>query len=447
MIKTKSGNDFTKGNITESLLKFSFPFIIGSFAMQFYNWCDAIIVGRFISDESLAAVGASYPFIFTLIALGMGVSIGGSILISGFYAKKDYEKIHSTANTLYLTLFILGLVITIIGHYSNEYIMSLLSLPQSVLPLAISYLDIYILSIVFTFGFTALTAILRGVGDSITPLKFLIGSSILNIVLDIIFVCVFEWGITGAAWATVISQATIFVVAILITNSRFKYISLNIFKLNLDYKLFSKSLSLGLPAGLQQIFVAMGSLTLVSIIAPFDTDVIAAYTSAQRVLMFIMVIPINISLALTSFVAQNRAVNNFVRIRQVTIAALKITFISSTAILIALSMWGTPLMKVFTDNVNIINIGKQYLMIIGLSFWIFSIMMTLMGVIRGVGNTIIPMAITLLSLWIVKIPIAKLLSIPLKEVGVWLSEPASWSIGILLTIIAYSIIIKKKRLS
>lgn len=430
-------NDLTKGNITEKIINFSVPFIIGNLCMQLYNYIDAIVVGKFLGKEALAAVGASSPVIFILISFISGITIGGGIIVSKYFAQGDISRVSLSASTISTIIIVLGIVLTVIGLLCSEWIMGLINLPPDVLPFAVEYLSIYILGMLPIFGYYAVTSFLRGVGNSIIPLYFLITTSILNILLNLLFVVVFEWGITSVAWATVISQSIAYIFLQAFVNIHVKMLSLNIFKIKFNRAVAIEAIRLGVPASVQQVLVALGTLALISIVSTFGTDVLAAFTSAQRVLILIMVIPINLSLALTNFTAQNFAVNRFDRIEEALKVTLKLSLVVCFAILILISMFSTNIIAAFSYDSNIINIGKQYLLIIAMSFWIFNIMMIFTGVIRGLGNTIVPMLIALFSLWIVKIPIAELLSGYFNEVGVWLSEPISWTVGVIISVAFY----------
>lgn len=436
--------DFTKGNITKQIILFSAPIILGNIFMQLYHYVDIVIVGRFLGKQELAAVGASAPFTFMLISIVIGVSMGTTITISQYFGLKDYKSIKKSADSLYVFLFFAYIIIFIFGVTFSKQILLFIDLPVELLPIATQYLDIYMIGLIFLFGFNSLSAILRGVGDSLTSLKFLAISAIINIILDILFVVVFEWGIEGVAWATVIAQAISFFFAINYTNRKSPIIKLNLLKLDFDRRIFLESVKLGIPAGIQQFFVSFGMLAVFAIVNSYGIDVIAAFSAAGRIESVIFIIPMGLSLSMTSFVAQNYSVGNFDRIKKGLNSTIRMSLISSFVFLIVLSLLAEPLMKMFTSEPNIINIGCEYLYIFGISYWIFSIMFCYMGVLRGMKNTIIPMFITLLSLWVVKIPIAHLLSNLFGVVGIWSSSVVSWSVGMALSIIYFNYFFKKQ---
>lgn len=436
--------DFTKGDEGRQITKFTYPIILGNLCMQLYNYADSVIVGRYLGKEALAAVGASSPFILMLISLVIGISIGSTVIISQFFGSKSYDNIKKAADSLYISLFFMAIICTFACILLCDSLMELIDLPIELRPIAKQYLDIYLCGLIFLFGFNSLSAILRGVGDSMTPLIFLIVSSVINISLDLLFVITFNWGIEGVAWATVISQGISVIFAILYTNHRSKIIKMNLLDMKFDKKIFLKGIKLGLPAGVQQMLVSFGLIALLSIVNKFGTDTIAAYSAAGRIEHFIMVIPMSLSISLTSFTGQNYSIQNFERIRKGLTYVVKITLISAFLLLVLLSALSEPLMKMFTNEAKVIEVGCEYLYVFGVSYWLFALMFCYMGTLRGMGNTMFPMVITLISLWLFRVPAAILLSKIWGTIGIWLSSTISWAIGAIATyIFLYSRTFKK----
>jgi len=429
--------DFTTGNVARHIFNFTLPMLLGNVFQQLYNIVDSIIVGKVLGKEALASVGASFPIIFTLIALLIGIGSGFSIVISQFYGAKDIDRVKRSIDTMYIFLFVTGFLISILGIYFSEDLFRLLQLPEELLPQATIYLNIYMAGMILFFGFNGTSSVLRGLGDSKTPLYFLILSSILNIILDLLFVMVFKWGIAGAAWATVISQGVAFITALLYLNSTHKIMKFSFAKLRFDKDLFYKSLKIGLPSGLQHTFVAVGMMALLGIVNTFGTDVIAAYTAAGRIDSLAMLPAMNFSQAVSAFVGQNLGANKIERVRQ----GFKATFIMSNVFCLAMTalivIFGGDLMRMFTTDAQVIEIGQNYLIIVSSFYLVFSSMFTIHGVLRGAGDTLIPMFITLFSLWIIRIPAAYLLSDKIGSDGIWWSIPMGWVIGMSFSYIYY----------
>ncbi|MDQ2178285.1 MATE family efflux transporter [Marinifilum sp. D714] len=429
--------DFTSGNVSKLIFNFTLPMLLGNVFQQLYNVVDSIIVGKVLGKEALASVGASFPIIFTLIALLIGIGSGFSIVISQFYGAKDINSVKKSIDTMYIFLFVAGLFASIFGIYYSEELFLLLQLPLELIPQATTYLNIYMAGMILFFGFNGTSSVLRGLGDSKTPLYFLILASLFNILFDVLFVMVFKWGIAGAAWATVIAQGGAFVTGILYLNRTHKIMKFSLSQLSFDKDLFIKSLKIGLPSGIQHTFVAIGMMALLGIVNTFGTDVIAAYTAAGRIDSLAMMPAMNFSQAVAAFVGQNLGANKIERVRK----GFKATFLMSNLFCILMTaiivIFGSQLMKMFTTDPNVIAIGEKYLIIVSSFYLLFSTLFTTNGVLRGAGDTLIPMFITLFSLWIIRIPCAYFLSAEIGETGIWWSIPIGWSMGALLSYLYY----------
>ena len=204
-------NDLTKGNVAKNLIMFSMPMLVGNILQQLYNTIDGIILGHYNGVQGQAAISASFPVFFLLVALIFGITMGSTILIAQYYGAKEMKKVKETIDTAYIFLFFSVLVITIVGIIFSEPLLRLLSVPENVLPEAKTYLNIMFGGVIFLFGYNSISAILRGLGDSKTPLLFLVISTVINIVLDIFFIANLGWGVAGAAAATVIAQGVSFI--------------------------------------------------------------------------------------------------------------------------------------------------------------------------------------------------------------------------------------------
>ena len=426
--------DLTEGKESTLILNFALPMLLGNLFQQLYNIVDSIIVGNFIGKEALAAVGASFPIIFTLISFIIGIASGGTIIIAQYFGSRDITKVKNTIGTMYIFIFLASIVVTGLGITFSEDIFRLIQLPENVLPEAETYLNIYLIGMVAFFGFNATSAILRGIGDSKTPLYFLIVSTILNMSFDMLFIVVFKWGIAGAAWATVLSQSIAFLSVIIYLNRYHEVINIKIKEMRFYREIFSQALRIGLPTGMQHTFVSLGMTFIMSIVNKFGTNVIAAYTVATRIDSLALLPAMNIGQALATFVGQNIGAQKTGRVK----SGLKATFvISSTISLFVTGMiiiFGDVLMRLFTDDADVIAIGQDYLVIVSSFYLLFSAMFTVNGVLRGAGDTLIPMFITLFSLWLIRIPVAYFLSGKIGETGIWWAVPIAWFAG---TVVSY----------
>lgn len=426
------GIDFTKGKINRQIWSFTMPMLLGNVFQQFYNLTDSIIVGQVLGKEALAAVGASFPIIFTLISLVIGVGSGFSVVISQYFGARQNKNVVKTVHTMYIFLLIAGIIISALGILFSKEIFLLLKLPNELIEQADIYLKFFLIGLTFSFGFNATSSALRGIGDSRTPLYFLVFSTILNIILDLLFVIVLEMGISGAALATVISLFITFVALLIFLRRKKSLLCISIKKICFDNEIFKKSLKIGLPSGVQMISVSLGMTVILGIVNTFGTDVIAAYTAAGRIDALAVVPAMIFGQTITSFVGQNMGVSNFKRI----IRGVKITFFQSAAICILITtvilIFGSQLILLFNTDENVIMIGKKYLIIVSSFYILFAAMFVFLGALRGAGDTIIPMFITIFVLWGIRVPVAYFLSKEMGEEGIWWSLPLAWLLGLIL---------------
>lgn len=411
--------------------------LFGNIFQQLYNVVDSIIVGKVLGDHALAAVGANFPFIFALISFVVGIAIGATVIIAQFFGAKQMENVKRTIDTLYIFMFFASILLTIVGILFSEYVFKIIDLPPDVVPMAVEYFNIYALGFIFFFGFQGTSAILRGLGDSKTPVYFLVISTIMNIGLDLLFVIVFEWGIKGVAAATVISQGGAFFTIIWYLNKFHKFMNFAPRKMKFDRDIFKKSLRIGLPSGFQQTFVAVGFLALYKIVNVFGVPTIAAYSIAMRIDSFAIMPAMNFSAAISTFVGQNIGANKFHRIGKGLKATLVMMSTISITVTIVAVVFAGPIISLFTNNLEVIEIGKQYIYIVTPFYIVFSTMFILNGVLRGAGDTLVPMIITILALWVIRLPVSWLLSGEIGSNGIWWGIPVAWIFGVVVSYFYY----------
>jgi putative MATE family efflux protein len=424
--------DLTVGNESKQIFLFAIPMLLSNFLQQLYNVVDRMIVGRFISTEALAAVGESFPVIFVMISLLWGTSSGITVVVSQYYGAKDMDRVARSISTFFIFIFFASILMTGVGLLFAEKIFIILRLPQEVMGDALDYLNIYLAGLVFAFLFYGTNAILRGLGDSGTPLLFVLFSTVLNIILDIVFVLYFGWAIKGVAWATVIAQAVTVFIAIYYLNKKGDLIKFSLKSMRFDMDIFKQSMKIGLPTGIQQTFVALGMTAILGIVNEFGTSTAAAYIAASTMDSFAAMPAMAISVAIATFVGQNIGAGKFDRVKK----GFRSTLILSSAISVIVSaimiFKGKILISFFTTDLEVQNIGYSYLVIVSSFYILFSIMFTTNGALRGAGDTIIPMFITLVSLWILRIPLSYYLSresFGLGSDGIWWGIPIAWAFG------------------
>ena len=432
--------DLTTGKEGKQIVMFALPIIAASMLQQFYNVVDSIVVGNVLGKGALAAVGASFPVIFVLISLLLGISSGITVVVSQYFGAKQYDNVVKAINTFYVFIFLTSLLMSALGVYFSRDIFIALRLPAEIMDEAVDYLHIYLGGLIFMFAFYGTNAILRGMGDSRTPLYFTIFSTVLNIALDLLFVIIFEWGIKGVAYASVIAQALAFVGVSIQVNRGDSLIHFSRSNLVFDWKIFLQSLRIGLPTGMQQSFVAFGMIGIMWIVNEFGTDTIAAFTAATRLDSFASMPAMAFSSALATFVGQNIGAHKIERVRRGFYVTLAIA--SSFAILVSLIMYffGTDLIRIFNQDPDVVRIGYSYLVIVSSFYVLFAAMFTIHGVLRGAGDTFVLMFITLFALWGLRIPLSYYLSRPdlgLGSDGIWWGVPIGWSFGLTVSFLYY----------
>lgn len=429
--------DLTKGPEGKQILLFALPMLLGNVFQQLYYIVDTLIIGHYLGTEALAAAGASFPVIFVLISLMIGITTGINVVISQFYGNKNYIKVKRAIDTAFIFLFISSIGLSVLGLVFSKQIFLLIGLPEELLPQAMQYFNVYVAGLIFMSGYNGTSAILRGMGDSKTPLYFLIISTILNIGFDLLFVAVFEWGIAGISFATVLAQAIAFGLSIIYLNRYHPLIRFSFTGLSFDKEVFRQSLRIGIPTGLQHTFVSLGMAALMTIVNMFGTPTIAAYSIAWRIDSFATLPAMNFGLALSTFVGQNIGANKIERVRKGLIASLAMTTGYSFLITIIAWTYGKTLMGFFTDDQLVIDIGYDYLVIVSSFYIVFGAMFLMHGTLRGAGDTLVPMFITLFSLWVLRVPISYFLSQRMGETGIWWGIPIAWVFGLVATYLYY----------
>ena len=429
--------DLTQGDEAKLIFAFTVPMLIGNVFQQSYSVVDSMIVGQILGKTALAAVGASFPILFLVVALLIGLTIGFSVLIAQYFGAKDMENVRRTVDTAYIFLFFGSIVMTIAGLLLAAPILRLINTPEEIMPQAALFLRILFGGMIFLFGYNAISAILRGLGDSKTPLYFIMFSSVLNAFLVIFFVLVCHWGIAGSAFATVLATAAACVMGIVYLNRTHEVLRLRFKGLVFDREIFKKTLAIGLPAGIQQMLVAMGMMAVTRIVNGFGTNAIAAFAAAGRLDTFAVMPAMNLSAAISTFTGQNIGAGRMERVHRGLKVSLTMAVVISLVTSAVMLLFGRQLIQLFNTDPAVVLIGSHYLTIIGGFYIIFSAMFVLGGVLRGAGDTFVPMLVSVLSLWLIRIPLATWLAGKYGTDGIWWSSPIAWLVGLVLTAVYY----------
>lgn len=433
---TPMQRDFTTGSIPKHLIYFSLPMFAGNILQALYNTVDSVWVGQFLGKGALGAVSVSFPLIMALLALVMGLTMATTTLVAQYRGAGSEKMVRRTVSTSLLMLTAMGIIVSVLGVVFRYPLLKMIRTPEEILHHAEAYFGIFMGGLLGMFLYNTLSAILRGLGDSRTPLKYMAVAALLNVGLDPLMI--FGVGplprmeIAGAALATVISQA---VSAILMW--RWLTHKTDLLPHNRSQWVWDRTLALtlirvGLPAGLQQVAVSGAMLVVTFLINQYGTDVTAAFGAASRLDQFAFMPAMSIGLAVSALVGQNLGARKFDRVRStVSWSVLLGLGITSLVSLVAI-LWPSSLLVLFTDEPAVLAEGSSYLRIMGWAYIPFALMFILSGVMRGAGDTVPAMLATLLSLWGFRVPIAAYLSRSFGSTGIWLGIAISAIIGMLL---------------
>ena len=437
--------DMTEGKPWMNLVQFSVPLLMGNFAQQLYNTVDSIIVGRYVGDEALAAVGASFPLLNLLLVLFMGIATGAGVMVAQYFGAKQKELLSRTIGTAITLTLISSLIIMVIGPLLTKPLMALLKTPADIYDMSCTYLIIVFVGIAGMAYYNILSGLLRGLGDSFTPLVFLLIACGLNIVLDIVFVASFGWGVAGVAWATIISQFVSAILCLLRLMYLKDLVTINAKMLKLKGDLVMQLVRLGLPAGLTQAIFSMAAIVVQSLTNSFGTVVIACSTVVMRVDGFAMMPNFTYGTAMTTFAGQNMGAGRLERVERGTRDGMLMGVITSALLTICILLFGGGLMRMFTDTVAVVEMGVKMMAILAVGYIAMSVTQILSGVMRGAGDTMTPMWISVITTVVIRVPIAYAIAYFTRPLNPPTGAPESlfislliaWVLGAILTAVCY----------
>ena len=442
--KMFGAQDMTVGKPLANLAAFSIPLLIGNLAQQMYNTVDSIIVGQYVGDAALAAVGASGPILNLLLLLFMGISTGAGILVSQYFGARKQKELCTTIGTCISLTLISSIIIMVVGSLLVRPLMTLLDTPPDVYDMAVDYLMIIVLGILGAAYYNILSGVLRGLGDSVTPLLFLIVACVLNIFLDLLFVIVFDMAAAGVALATIIAQS-ISAALCMFKLWHMPGITLSLRALLPDKRMSLRIIHLGLPSGLTQAIFSMAAIVVQALTNSFGTTVMACSIVVMRVDGFAMMPNFTFGMAMTTFVGQNVGAQRMDRVREGVRVGIKAGLAISVALVACILLFGEGLMRMFTDTPEVVALGVHMLRILALGYIAMAVTQSLSGVMRGAGDTLTPMWISLITTVVIRVPlaygIAFLTRSPEQPLGtpdcLFYSLLISWVIGAVLTTIFY----------
>ena len=435
-MRSTSSNNMTTGSPWKLILRFSLPLLVGNLLQQAYNIVDSIVVGKFVGTTALAAVGTSFPVIFLLLSLFIGLGIGSTIIISQYYGADNRESVKKTIDTTYITMFAIGVPLSIVGIFLSEPLLLLMNTPADVLPQATAYMQIIFAGTIASFGYNINSSILQGLGDSRSPLLYLLIATVTNIGLDLLFVAVFDWGVAGVAWATIIAQVVAFVFGIWHINRTQTYIHISLRNLQPNKRLLLDSIRLGLPAGLQNMSFSIGIMVMQRLINSYGSVFMAGFNGANKIDAIAFMPMMTFSSAITTYVGQNIGAGRMDRVK----LGLRWTLIMSSVVCLIICplilIFANPLMQMFDTNPAVIEAGIAYLIRVVPFFILLSVMFIYTGALRGAGEAAIPLITAIVSLWFARVPLAYLLATTGRD-NMFYSYVLGWLVGCLIIIPYY----------
>ena len=422
------------------VLGFSLPIMAGNLLQQLYNTADSVIVGQFVSQDALGAVGTCSPLTFLLISLAMGLSVGASILVSQLYGAGRMEELRKSVSTGLILLTAIGLVMTVVGVVFARFLLATaMSVPDEVLDMALSYLKIYAVGLVFQFVYNIVSAVLRALGDSKATLYFLLVSSIVNIGLDLLFVAVFSWGVAGAAIATVIAQACSAVVSVIYMFRKYENLRITPKDFCFSGEYCRTMLKLGIPMAMQSCVVSVGHLFIQRLVNSYGTAMMSAYTAAGRLESYMMIPVFGLNSSLNVYVGQNVGGGKLDRVKKGYRQTVVMSVAFCALLAVAVVFVGSQLIKVFGLSGDALDLARQYLLGEAPFFILFAVYQTAAAVLQGSGDVTWSAFVTLMSLAF-RIAASYLLAYftPLDYRAIWWSLSISWTAAVVISFSRYA---------
>ena len=430
--------DLTKEHPNKTLWRFLLPMLFSVMFQQIYNIADSMIAGRFAGENALAAVGASYPITIIFMAFAVGMNLGASVVVSRLFGAEDRGGVKRAVTTAFLSSMVLGIMLTLFGYFFNHQMMRWIRTPENIMADGVLYLKIYIFGIIFLMLYNVCTGVFTALGDSKTPLYFLLGSSAGNIILDYIFVAKFQWGVSGVAWATFIAQGVSAVLALVTLLGRLQKFAGKEKQPWFDKKLFAQIMAIAIPSILQQSVLSVGNLFVQGIVNQFGSAVVAGYSGAIKLNTFAINIFMTLGSCLSSYTAQNIGAGKKERIPLGFRTGVKLSELTALPFVILYFIFSRQMMGLFlgAESVETISAGMAFLKIV--SPWYFMIAIKLMtdGIIRGSGAMVYFVVATVPDL-ILRIGFALVLTKSFGSTGIWMAWPFGWIVATTLTLIFY----------
>ncbi len=440
-----SAKDMTQGPAWKRILEFSIPMLLGNIAQQLYNTADTVIVGIYVGDNALSAVGSAAPILNLLLALFVGISTGAGIVISQSFGARDREGLSRNIGNCITLTFIATIVIMIFGPMITRPMLNLLGTPASILDWCVQYLNIYFWGIIGFFFYNMLSGILRGLGDSVSALGFLLLAAALNVVLDLLFVAGFNMGVPGVALATVLAQGISAIFCFIKLMRMGDLFDLNRSTLRFDKRVAGRIIQIGVPSGITQAIMACSMMVVQSLTNSMGEMVIAANVIIMRVDGFAMMPNFSFGQAMSVYTGQNVGAGKWRRVQSGVRQGTMIAQSFAIAITIVLLFLNKYLFAIFTDTAALIDLAGRMMRIMAVGYIGISITQSLGGTMRGAGDTITPMWISIFTTVLLRVPVAYILAYFTRSAefphghpyALSISLLISWMTGMIISILAF----------
>lgn len=440
-----SATDMTTGTPWKRIVIFTLPMLIGNIAQQLYSTVDSIVVGKYVGDNALAAVGSAGPILNLLLVLFVGISMGASIMVAQHFGAKQREELSQTIGNCITLTGIASLIIMALSLIVTRPLLELLDTPASIIDWCEDYLLILFVGSIGSAYYNILCGVLRGLGDAFSALIYLLVATVINIVLDVLFVAQFNMGVAGVAWATIIAQAVSAVLCFIRLAKMTDVFDLKWEYLKLKKNCAGKVISLGLPSGLTQAIMSLAMIIVQSLTNSFGEAFIAANVIVMRIDGFAMLPNMSFGTAMTTYTGQNVGARQFDRVTKGAKQGTLLAVGTSTALTLLILAFGKQLMGIFTETTSLVELSRTIMGIIAPGYIAMAVTQSLSGVMRGAGDTMTPMWISLFTTVAVRVPIAYIIAFLTRtaemptgnQFCIQVSLVSSWLIGALITSIFF----------
>ena len=430
--------DMTEGNITRHIIVFAIPLLLGNIFQQLYNMVDTWVVGNFVSNEAFSAVGSVGPICNMRIGFFLGLSSGAGVVISQFYGARRYQEVEDTVHTAILLTGLMALAFMVVGNIMTPAMLRLMNTPEEVFPESEAYLRIYFTGVSGLMFYNIGSGILRAVGDSTRPFYFLVVSALLNVGLDLLFVLVFDMGVSGVALATVLSQGISAILILITLMCSDSCIKLKLYRLRIHWSMLRKICTVGIPAALQMTITSFSNVFVQSYINYFGADCMSGWTTYSKVDQLIFLPMQSIALASTTFVGQNLGKNQPERARKGVRNALLIALASTAIMMIPVIIFAAPIVRFFNAKPEVVEFGTVFLHWITPFYILCVFNQVYSGALRGAGNSKVPMIIMLTSFVAFRQVYLFIMARVCNEIlPIAMGYPAGWLLSAVLTAVYY----------